>query len=121
MFTGGYIFISLSHYSLWAAHTLRSTGKPTKSPTPLPTQQPTWNPTREPTIAPAVDAITSDVTEIANSTIETIQSDEIKEQENSAGADVSSLSKNESGAAMKLSLIASKWHSALFGSLLLLL
>eukprot|EP00573_Skeletonema_grethae_P000342 CAMPEP_0201690638 /NCGR_PEP_ID=MMETSP0578-20130828/4035_1 /ASSEMBLY_ACC=CAM_ASM_000663 /TAXON_ID=267565 /ORGANISM="Skeletonema grethea, Strain CCMP 1804" /LENGTH=521 /DNA_ID=CAMNT_0048175683 /DNA_START=235 /DNA_END=1803 /DNA_ORIENTATION=+ len=101
--------------------TRNPTRKPTKSPTPLPTRQPTWNPTREPTNAPAVAAITSNATETANSTIDNVQSDEIKEQEKSADTDISSLSKNENGAAMRLSFIASKWQIALYGSLLLLL
>ncbi len=101
--------------------TLRSTGKPTKTPTVFPTRQPTRNPTREPTIAPAVVAITSNATEIANSTIDKVPPDEGKELENSADTDISSLSKDNSGAAMKLSFTGSKWHSALFSSLLLLL
>lgn len=109
-------------FSMCFAHTLRSsTGKPTREPTSFPTRQPTWNPTREPTIAPVVVANTSNATEAANSTIDNVQSDEIEEQVDSADTDMSSLSKNENGAAMKLFFPALKWHSALFGSFLLLL
>jgi len=101
--------------------TLNPTRKPTKTPTVFPTRQPTRNPTRQPTIAPAVVAITSNATEMANSTIDKVPPDEGKELENSADTDMSSLGKDNSGAAMKLSFTGSKWHSALFSSLLLLL
>jgi hypothetical protein len=101
--------------------TLNPTRKPTKTPTVFPTRQPTRNPTRQPTIAPAVVAITSNATEIANSTVDKVPPDEGKELENSADTDISSHGKDNSGADMKLSFTGSKWHSALFSSLFLLL
>ena len=108
-------FVSPLSLSLWIAFTPRSTEKPTKAPTLPPTPQPTWSPTREPTIEP-VAASNENATEIANLTFD----NEMNWPENSADTVKSSQSKDQSGAEMKHSFVACKWHSALLGLLPLL-
>jgi hypothetical protein len=95
-------------------------GNPTKRPTPLPTtryptRQPTENPTRDPTNEPTV-GVTSNATEIANATVDNLQSGDNTGQEKSTP-----LNKDQSGTVVPLSFVAWKWYSALYSLLSLLL